>query len=83
MKRKWERLSEDEKEKAKEALIYFFEKERDQQIGLIAAEEILNFFLEQVGPKLYNKGLQDAKTAVQNRMEELDYDISALYDLDE
>lgn len=80
IKRSWERLSQEEKKIAKEELIRFFEKERDEKIGIIAAEEILNFFLQSVGTKLYNKGVVDAKTALRNRMEELNYDLDDLID---
>ena len=79
--RKWERLSNEEKNKAKEELILFFENERDEKIGIIAAEEILNFFLQSVGSKLYNKGVEDAKKALENRFEELKYDLNDLLDL--
>ncbi len=80
-KRMWDRLTEEEKEAAKRDLIYFFHKERDEEIGVIAAEQILNFFLQQVGGKLYNKGVFDAKKALENRMEELNYDLDDLIEL--
>ena len=80
IKRSWERLSDKEKSAAKKELIYFFESERDEKIGTIAAEEILNFFLEHIGGKLYNKGLNDAKKALENRFEELRYDLDDLID---
>lgn len=81
IKRNWERLPDEEKETAKQELIYFFEKEREEQIGVIAAEEILNFFLQSVGHKLYNKGVADAKKAVSARMDELNYDLDDLLDV--
>lgn len=55
VKRYWEHLSDEEKRFAKDELILFFERERDEKIGLIAAEEILNYFLQNVGNRLYNK----------------------------
>lgn len=78
VKRSWERLSDEEKNSAKEELILFFENERDEKIGVIAAEEIVNFFLRTVGSKLYNKGLADAKKALNDRMLELNYDLDDL-----
>lgn len=80
-KRSWERLTDEEKQIAKEELIQFFDRERNEKIGVIAAEEIINFFLQSVGTKLYNKGLIDAKTAIKNRIEELNYDIDDLIEL--
>jgi uncharacterized protein (DUF2164 family) len=78
----WERLNEDERRKVKEELILFFERERDEKIGVIAADEILNFFLQSIGHKLYNQGVVDAKRAVENRIEELRYDLDDLLELE-
>ncbi|NND78993.1 MAG: DUF2164 family protein [Maribacter sp.] len=80
IKRRWERLSGEEKKLAKEELIQFFENEREEKIGIIAAEEILNHFLQSVGGKLYNLGVRDAKKALDNRYQELKYDLEDLLD---
>ena len=81
VKRIWERLSDEEKKSAKDELILFFENERDEKIGIIAAEEIINFFLRTVGSKLYNQGITDAKKALNNRIEDLNYDLDDLIDI--
>jgi len=81
IKRRWERLSDEERKLVKEEMILFFENERDEKIGIIAAEEILNFFLKSVGSKLYNKGIDDAKKALENRYEELKFDLDDLIDV--
>ncbi len=74
-------MSDEERKLVKEEMILFFENERDEKIGIIAAEEILNFFLESVGSKLYNKGIDDAKKALENRYEELKFDLDDLIDV--
>jgi uncharacterized protein (DUF2164 family) len=38
----------------------YFKTERDEILGDIAAGSILTFFLEKLGPKLYNRGVADA-----------------------
>ena len=81
IKRRWERLTDEERKLIKEEMILFFENERDEKIGIIAAEEILNFFLKSVGSKLYNKGIGDAKKALENRYEELKFDLDDLIDV--
>lgn len=81
MKRKWDRLTDEQRTAAKEDLIYFFESERDEQIGVIAADQLLDFFLEHVGKNLYNKGVEDAKKALEQRLEEVKYDFDELLDL--
>lgn len=58
MKRKWDRLSEEEKQKAIKELIDFYEVERDEKIGVIAADEILNHFLHLLEPSCTTKALR-------------------------
>lgn len=81
IKRTWEKLTDEEKRLAKEELILFFENERDEKIGVIAAEEIIDFFLQSLGGKLYNKGVNDAKKAMENRIEELKFDLDDLVEI--
>ena len=49
------------------------------EIGVIAAEKILKNFLKSASNKLYNKGIDDAKRAVENRHEELQFDLEDLF----
>jgi uncharacterized protein (DUF2164 family) len=78
VRKSWDRLPEDQKDNVKNQLIRFFDKELDEEIGVIAAESILNFFLQQVGPTLYNQGVSDAKLALEKRMDDLNYDLDDL-----
>ena len=80
IRRSWEHLSNEERNTLKEELIIFFDKERGEKIGIIAAEEILNYFLKSAGVKLYNKGIYDAKKALENRYNELQFDLDDLID---
>ena len=63
----WERLSCEESKISKEDLIIYFEKEMGEKIGIISAEQILNHFLKSTGSKIYNKGVYDAKKALETR----------------
>lgn len=80
VKRPWERLTEEEKDRVKSEMIHFFEKEREMEIGMIAAEDILNFFLQSAGGVIYNKGLADAQKAIEYRVDELKFDLDELKD---
>ena len=79
--RKWDRISDEKRQQAIDDLIYFFESERSEKIGVIAAEQLLDFFLENIGPDVYNRGLSDAKTVIAKRMEDLQFDMDDLMDL--
>lgn len=81
LKRKWDRLSDEKRKAAIDDLIYYFESERDEKIGVLAAEQLLDFFLQNVGAEIYNKGIADAKETLYKRMEDLKYDLDDLLDL--
>jgi uncharacterized protein (DUF2164 family) len=81
IKRSWERLTNEERRILKDELIQFFENERDEKIGVIAADDMLNFFLQSAGSILYNKGVSDAKKVTEKRQEELVYDLDDLLEL--
>ena len=68
-------LSDKQRETAIGDIIDFFRRERDEQIGMIAAEDLLDMLLEQVGKELYNKGLDDAKDFLKTRFDEIAADI--------
>lgn len=81
IKRKGDRLSDEKRRQAISELIRFFENERDEEIGRVAAEQLLNFFLDTVGPAIYNSGIEDAKSALASRVDELNYDLDELMDM--
>ena len=80
VKRKGDHLSDEQRNKFLSELIHFFEVERGEIIGRIAAEQVLNFFLESIGADLYNKGIGAAKKALTERFDELQYDLDDLLD---
>jgi uncharacterized protein (DUF2164 family) len=59
-------------------IITFFKRERDEEIGMIAAENILGFFLQTIGEDVYRKGVNDAKKLLRERFEDLEVDLDVL-----
>ncbi len=49
----------------------YFSDERDEQIGNLSAELLLQFIIEKVGPAIYNQGIHDAHSFVSEKIEEL------------
>ena len=47
-------LTSEEKKKLQDEIIYYFETERDEKLGIIASESILDFFLDNLGKYIYN-----------------------------
>ena len=53
----------------------YFKEHFDQRIGNIQAGALLNFFLEEIGPSVYNRGVADAQERMLMRAQELDVEI--------
>jgi uncharacterized protein (DUF2164 family) len=47
----------------------------EEPIGNIAAGGLLGFFLEEIGPVVYNQAVRDVQERLQLRIEELDVEI--------
>lgn len=66
----------------KDALIHsiqdFFYQERSEEIGQLAAENILEFIVKEIGPTLYNQGVNDTRVMVEQKIFSLDEDIRSL-----
>ncbi len=78
IKRSWDVISSEKRKIIIEEMIIFFRKERNQDIGMIGAEQILDFFLQNVGLELYNKGIEDSKQLLKSRFEDLELDMDIL-----
>ncbi len=68
-------LSKEARKEAIASIERWFQEERDERIGNIAAGALLNFFLEEIGPSVYNRGVADAQERMQMRIGELDIEI--------
>ncbi len=73
------KLTDDEKKKMLEDIVYYFDAERDEKLGIIASEKILDFFMEDLGKYIYNKALDDSKLWYSHRMEDVEADFYSLY----
>jgi uncharacterized protein (DUF2164 family) len=73
------RFSQEEKSLMQDAIIQYFEEERDEKLGIIGSENLLDFFLELIGDKIYNTALDDAKKFYKRSMEDLESDYYGLY----
>lgn len=72
-------LQKEERNKIISEIQNFFYEERDEEIGIIAAEEVLEFFLQNIGGMVYNKALDDAKEWFSKRLDETSIDYDVLY----
>ena len=64
-------FSEAEKNAIVSRIQAYFEEELEQEIGQFDAQFLLDFFAGQIGPYFYNRGLYDAQTILNSRMEDI------------
>jgi len=72
-------LTKEDKNRLLEEIKNYFYQERGEQIGFIASENLLEFFLNTLGKYIYNKALDDAKIWFDKRMENLESDFYTIY----
>jgi uncharacterized protein (DUF2164 family) len=73
-------IKEESRRKYIDAIISYFLDERNEEIGVIAAEDILDFFLKEIGDDLYKKAVKDIKKVVKERMEDLGTELDIMAD---
>jgi uncharacterized protein (DUF2164 family) len=55
----------------------YFNENLSEPIGDLAAGLLLNFFLEEIGPTIYNQAIADAQARMQQRVADLDGELYA------
>ena len=68
-------LSKEARKEAIASIERYFQENMEEKIGNIAAAGLLSFFLEEIGPSVYNKAVADAQERVQARVLDLDFEV--------
>ena len=58
--------------------LIFFKNERSEEIGVIAAENFLDFFIEKLSKDAYLKGVEDSKNLMKKTFDDLEVDLDTL-----
>ena len=53
----------------------YFRENMDEPIGNVAASGLLGFFVEEIGPAIYNQAVRDVQERLQARIAELDIEV--------
>lgn len=70
MKRKFE-ISKEKRDELKDEIKKYFYEERDEELGDLASNMILEFFIEKIAPEFYNQGVFDSYKYITDRAEDL------------
>jgi uncharacterized protein (DUF2164 family) len=68
-------LNKEARQEAIASIERYFRENMDEPIGNIAAGALLGFFLEEIGPAIYNKAVVDVQERLQARVMELDIEV--------
>jgi uncharacterized protein (DUF2164 family) len=64
-------LNQNQKEDMLRKIQAFFLKERDEDIGDLAAMMMLDFIMEEIAPVFYNLGVSDSHAFMTDKLEDL------------
>lgn len=68
-------LTKDARQQAIASIERYFRENMDEPIGNIAAGGLLGYFLEEIGPAIYNQAVADVQERMQARVAELDIEV--------
>jgi uncharacterized protein (DUF2164 family) len=68
-------LSKEVRKEAVASIERYFKENMEEKIGNIAASGLLGFFLDEIGPVIYNKAVADVQERLQARISELDLEV--------
>lgn len=68
-------LSKETQESAIASIRRYSEENLEEPLGNLAAGSILDFFLEEIAPSVYNKAVVDVRDSLQARIMDLDLEI--------
>lgn len=72
------RIEKENKEEMIAKLKDYFYRERSEEIGDLAAGNLYDFVMKEMGPYLYNQGVKDAKFVAEQKIMNLEEDLSSL-----
>ena len=68
-------LAKQARQEAIASIERYVRENMEERIGNIAAGGLLGFFLEEIGPSIYNKAVADVQQRMQDRVMEIDIEI--------
>lgn len=64
-------ISKEKKAKMINDIKKYFLEERDEDLGDLASDMILDFFMEKLASEIYNQGVQDAYIYMRDKIEDV------------
>lgn len=68
-------ISKEARQQAISSIERYFQQNMDERIGNITAGALLNFFVEEIGPVIYNMAVTEVQERLQTRIMEIDLEV--------
>lgn len=68
-------LAKEDRQQAIESIMRYFAENMDERIGNVSAGALLGYFLDEIGPLVYNRAVADVQERLQARVQELDFEV--------
>ena len=68
-------LSDDRRARLAEAVQRYYANEFDDPLSAFRAQGLIEFFLAELGPAVYNQGVRDACAAMQDKLGDLEGEV--------
>lgn len=68
-------ISKEARKEAIASIERYFQTNMDEKIGNIAAGALLGFFIDEIGPVIYNQAVAEVQERLQMRVSELDLEV--------
>jgi len=68
-------ISKEARQLAVASLQRYFKLNMEEEIGNLTANGLLSFFIEDIGPLIYNQAVSDVQTRLQTRVLEVDTEV--------
>ncbi|HET8748120.1 MAG TPA: DUF2164 domain-containing protein [Ramlibacter sp.] len=68
-------LPKEARQQAIASIERYFRENMEEKIGNVAAAGLLGFFLEEIGPAIYNQAVSDVQERLRARIDEIDIEV--------
>ncbi|MNE92984.1 hypothetical protein D3C80_1907720 [compost metagenome] len=72
------KLSKEQKAEIIHNVQVYFEDERSESIGELAAGQLVDFMIQELGPFIYNKAVDDSRKLINEKMLQLEDELYVL-----
>lgn len=68
-------ISKEARNQIVDSIQTYFDKEMEEPVGNLVADALLDFFIKEVGPSIYNQAIRDSQAHMLARVNDLDLEI--------